>query len=144
MTDDAQQTWTDYYARIRRRRIAEAQILHSQMAADGVSDDTVLALDFLHFGPVEQDVRDLAEQLSENYAMTVSPREDGEYWNASGTTRPEGVDGMNLQRCVDWVTFMCDVANSYGCVFSTWRLTDPVRDHFWTNETIEVDPEVGG
>ena len=144
MPHDAQQKWTDYYARIRRRRIAETRILHWQMTADGVTDDTVLTLDFRHFGNVEQDVRDLAEQLSENYSMTVSPREDGEYWNASGTTRSEGVDRMDLQRCVDWVAFMCDVANSYGCVFATWRLTDPVRDQFWTNETIDVDPEVGG
>lgn len=143
MTEDSQQVWADYYARIRRRRIAETKILHSQMSADGVNDDTVLALDFLHSGPVERDVRSLAEQLSEHYSMNVALQADGDYWNAVGTTRPEGIDGMNLQRCVDWVTFMCDVANSYGCVFLTWRLTDPAREEFWTNETIDVDPEVG-
>ena len=140
MTEDPQQIWTDYYARLRRRRIAEAQIVHSQMAADGVTDETLLALDFLHFGNVESDVRDLAEQLSENYAMTVTRRTDSEYWNAEGTTRPDGIDGMNAERCADWVAFMCDVANSYGCVFSIWTLTDPTLQRSWTNETIDVDP----
>lgn len=141
MTDDPQKIWTDYYARLRRRRIAEAQILHSQMNANGVTDDTILALDFMHFGNVESDVRRLAKQLSENYAMTVGRRTDTAYWNAVGTTRPDGVDGMNAERWEDWVGFMCDVANSYGCVFSSWTLSDPARQLSWTNETIDVDPE---
>ena len=141
MTDAPQQIWTDYYAGLRRRRIAEAQILHSRMAADGVTDDTILALDFMHFGSVEEDVRRLAKQLSENYSMTVTRGGDADYWNADGTTRPDGIVGMNPQRCADWVKFMCDVANSYGCVFSTWTLTDPLRQLSWTNETIDVDPE---
>ena len=141
MTDETQQIWTDYYARLRRRRIAEAQILYSQMAADGVTNDTIITLDFTHFGNVEDDVRRLAKQLSENYAMTVTRGKKAEYWNADGTTRPDGIDGMNAQRCSDWVAFMCDVANSYGCVFSVWTFTDPVRQLSWTNETIDVDPE---
>ncbi|MEQ8785922.1 MAG: hypothetical protein RIC55_06470 [Pirellulaceae bacterium] len=140
MTDDPQKIWTDYYARLRRRRIAEAQILHSQMAADGITDHSILALEFTHFGNVEDDVRALAKQLSENYAMTVRRRPDDDYWNAEGTTRPGGIDGMNAERCADWVAFMCDVANSYGCAFSTWRLTDATRQRSWTNETIDVDP----
>ncbi len=141
MTDDPQQIWTDYYARLRRRRIAEAQFLHLQMTADGVTDDTILTLDFTHFGNVEDDVRRLAKQLSENYVMTVTRGREAGYWSADGTTRPDGIDGMNAQRCVDWVAFMCDVANSYGCMFSAWTLTDPVRQLSWTNETIDVDPE---
>lgn len=79
MTDDPQEIWTDYYTRLRRRRIAEAQILHSQMNANGVTDDTILALDFMHFGNVEADVRRLAKQLSENYVMTVGRRTDTAY-----------------------------------------------------------------
>ncbi|WP_425614713.1 hypothetical protein NA78x_004588 [Anatilimnocola sp. NA78] len=140
MPDDPQQVWTDYYARIRRRRIAEARILHSQMAADGVTGDTILSLDFLHFGPVEDDVRRLAKQLSENYATTVTARPDADYWNAEGTTRPDGVDRMSAEQWSDWVAFMCDVASSYGCVFSVWTLTDPMKQRSWTNESIDVDP----
>lgn len=142
MTDDPQQVWTAYYARIRRRRIAEAHALHSQMAVDGVTDDTILALDFVHFGSVERDIRSLSEQLSENYAITVTQRADADYWNAEGTTRPDGVDGMNAERCAEWVAFMCDVAHSYGCVFSSWRLADTVRDLLWTNEMMHVGPEI--
>ncbi|OYP35624.1 hypothetical protein [Rhodopirellula sp. MGV] len=140
MTEDPQQVWTDYYARMRRRRIAEARILHSRMAADGITDDTILALDFMHFGNVESDVRELAAQLATSYTMTVTRRPDFTYWSVEGTTRPYGIDCMNADRCVDWVAFMCDVANSYGCVFSTWMLTDPTRQRSWSNETIDVDP----
>ena len=79
MTDDAQQIWPDYYARIRRRRIAEADLISSQMEADGVSADSILALDFKHFGTVENDVRRLSDQLSENYTCLLytspSPRD---------------------------------------------------------------------
>lgn len=141
MSEEPQQTWDEYYARIRRRRIEEARLMHAQMKADGVTDDTVLALDFLHFGEDEDDIQELAEQLSENYTMVVSPRADEPYWNAEGTTRPDGVDGMSEQMCCDWVAFMCDVASSYGCVFSTWKLTDPTQNRSWTNESLDIDPE---
>jgi len=142
MNDDPQQTWDDYYQRIRRRRIREAEIVHAQMADDGVSDSTVLALDFRHFGNEKEQVRSLAAQLSENYATEVRRSDhDDNYWLLDGTTRPEGVDEMTEERCVDWVAFMCDVAQSYGCVFSTWHLTDPSTSRTWSNEEIDVDPE---
>ncbi len=144
MSTDPQAIWTEHYARIRKRRISEARILHQQMSESGVNTETVLALDFLHFGKSENDVRKLASQLSENYHMSVTPRDDTEYWTAAGTTRPMGIDGMDEAQCTEWVSFMCDVANSYGCVFSTWSLTDPMRDQTWSNETIDVDPEIDG
>ena len=112
MTDDAQQIWTDYYARIRRRRIAEAEFISSQLMADGVTADSILALDFKHFGTVENDVRRLSDQLSENYTVNVHLSDDGKTWIADGTTRPYGVDGMIGSQLLQWVEFMCDVANS--------------------------------
>lgn len=141
MTDDAQQIWDDYYARIRRRRIVEADFIGSQLADDGVTADTVLALDFKHFGNVESDLRQLSEQLSENYSMSVQLSEDGETWFANGTTRPYGVDGMIGDQLKDWVVFMCDVARSYGCVFTTWQLVDTQRKMEWANETLDIEPE---
>ena len=144
MSNDPQVIWTEYYARIRRRRIGEARILHQQMTEFGVDAETILLLDFLHFGNSANDVRQLANQLSENYNMVVTPQDDRVYWNAEGTTRPEGIHRMDEDQCTEWVASMSDVANSYGYVFSTWRLTDPVRNRSWTNETIDVDAEVEG
>ncbi len=137
---DPQQVWSEYYDRIRRRRIAEAKLVHAQMVADGVTTDTLLALDFLHFGDVEEDVEELAEQLSENYTMMIAPRPDEEYWDAEGTTRPDGIDGVTEKLCCDWVEFMCEVAQSYACVFSTWTITNPKTGQSWTNELIDIDP----
>ena len=94
MTDKPQIIWTDYYARIRRRRIAEAEFIIAQMRDAGVAGSTVLALDFKHFGIVESDVHRLSDQLSENYSMDVQMSDDGKTWFANGTTRPYGVDGM--------------------------------------------------
>ena len=75
--------------------------------------------------------------------LTITRRDrDDNFWMLDGTTRPEGVDDMTEQRCVDWVSFMCDVAQSHGCVFSTWSLTDPSTLDSWSNENIDVDPEV--
>ena len=141
MTDNAQQVWNDYYARIRRRRIAEAEFITSKLGADGVTADTVLALDFKHFGTVEADVRRLSDQLSENYSMTVLQSDDGKSWFANGTTRPYGVDGMVGDQLRDWAAFMCDVANSYACVFSTWKLVDPQRKVEWATDDLDIDPE---
>ena len=107
MTEDPQQIWTDYYARIRQRRIAQAKALHEQMSADGVTDETLLTIDFLHFGNDEADVEDLAEQLSENYTMTVIERPEKDYWNAEGTIYPCAVDGISPERGIAWVEFMC-------------------------------------
>ena len=140
MSQDPQSTWAQYYSRIRDRRIAEARVLHRQLKESGVGDETILAIDFQHFGNVEDDVRKLANQLSESYSMIVVQRGDTEYWDAKGTTRPDGVDGMDEGTCLSWVAFMCDVANSYACVFSTWSLTDQIRGQTWANETIDVDP----
>ena len=141
MTDDSQQIWTDYYASIRRRRIAEAESIGSQMVADGVTADTVFALEFKHFGKVESDVRKLSDQLAENYSMTILLSDDGETWLANGTTRPYGVDGMVGAQLQNWTTFMCDVAQSYTCVFSTWKLVDTHRKTEWTNANLDIDPE---
>ncbi|WP_037200366.1 hypothetical protein [Rhodopirellula baltica] len=141
MTDDAQQIWTDYYARIRRRRIAEAELIGSRMLDEGVTADTVLALDFKHFGTVESDVRRLSDQLSENYTMDVLISDDGKTWFANGTTRPYGVDGMIGDQLKEWATFMCDVANSYACVFATWKLVDTQRKIEWATDNLDIDPE---
>jgi hypothetical protein len=143
MSDDRQQTWDDYYQRIRRRRIRGVEIVHAQMSEDDLTDSTVLAIDFRHFSRDEDSIRNLATQLSEHYATTITRSEsDSRYWVLDGTTRPDGIDGMTEQRCVDWVSFMCDVAQSHGCVFSTWRLTDLRRARSWSNEMLDVDPEV--
>jgi hypothetical protein len=141
VTDDAQQIWTDYYARIRRRRIAEAEFIASQLVVDGVTADTVLALDFKHFGTVESDVRRLSDQLSENYSMTVRLSDDGKTWFTNGTTRPYGVGGMVGDQLRDWAAFMCDVANSYACVFLNWKLVDTQRKMEWATDDLDIDPE---
>lgn len=145
LTDNAQQIWSDYYARIRLRRIAEAEFIGSQMVAGGVTGDTVLALDFKHFGKVESDVRRLSDQLSENYSIDVLLADDDETWFANGTTRPYGVDGMIGNQLKEWAAFMCDVAQSYACVFTTWKLVDTKRKMEWATDTLDIDPatEIG-
>lgn len=110
----------------------------------GVVADTVLALDFRHFGTVESDVRRLSEQLSENYSMDVLMSDDGKTWFANGTTRPDGVDGMNGDQLKEWAAFMCDVANSYACVFMTWKLVDTQREMKWASDHLDIDLETDG
>lgn len=142
MPDDPQRIWEEYYQRIRRRRIREAEILHAQMSGDDVTDSTVLAIDFRHFSRDEDSILGLAAQLSEHYATTITRCEtDNRYWQLDGTTRPDCIDGMTRQRCVDWVSFMCDVAQSHGCVFSTWQLTDLRGSRSWSTEMLDVDME---
>ena len=138
MTTDPQQTWTEYYERIRKRRLAEAPELWAQMTAAGVSADTTLALDFLHFSSDRNNADALRAQLSENYEVSVTKAPDPDYWHISGTTRPYGIT-LSEQDHLDWVEFMCDVAHSHGCVFSTWALEDPRTKQSWSNEGIETE-----
>ena len=39
---------------------------------------------------------------------------------------------------------MCDVANSYACVFTTWKLVDTQREMEWATEHLDIDPETDG
>jgi hypothetical protein len=143
MADDPQQIWDDYYQRIRRRRIREAQIALAHMSESGVTESTFLTFDFRHFSRDEDCIRKLASQLSEHYTTTITCDESNDqYWILSGTTRPEGMDDLTEQRFMDWISFMCDVAQSHGCVFTSWHLTDPKTSQTWTNQNIEVEPEV--
>ncbi len=48
-TEDPQKTWDDYYKRKKVQRMEEAFKLWEQMLSSGVNEETVIALDFLHF-----------------------------------------------------------------------------------------------
>ena len=112
MPDDTQPIWARYHAGIRRRGIAEVELVDSQMVADGVTPNTILVLDFKHFGTVENDVRRIADQLSEKYSVNLLLSDDGQTWIADGTTRSYGFDGMVGEPLHNWVAFRCDVAKS--------------------------------
>jgi len=124
LTQDPQATWAAYYADKKLERVREATELWSQLTRAGVTGETVLALDFVLFGTVQSNVHALANQLSENYSVTVSPDEDQGVWYAKGTTRPYGIT-LNQEQHLAWVEFMADVAQSHSCVFSTWELEAP-------------------
>ena len=119
--EESREVWGNYYAQKTSERLSEASDLWLRMRSGGVTDETVLALDFVHFGSSRADAEALAAQLSENYNMQVLPDGQQGYWIAKGTTRPEGITLDEAQH-VAWVEFMCGVAQSYACVFSTWSL----------------------
>jgi hypothetical protein len=136
--DDAQKTWEDYYARIKRRRLAAAVSLWVEVEAAGITDGAVFALDFEHFGNNRDDANKLARQLAENYAIEVSPSSEPNYWNVVGTTRPEGISLTKDQHAA-WVEFMADVAQSYACVFSHWTLEAPAVGRTFRSEQRDDD-----
>jgi hypothetical protein len=118
---DPQEEWRAYYQRKKSERVAEASQLWSLMQDGGVTPETTLALDFVHFGTLQADVEGLAEQLSENYQIEVVRSEAGDAWLAKGTTRPYGIN-LSREQHMAWVEFMADVSQSHSCVFSTWSL----------------------
>ncbi|HEX5091838.1 MAG TPA: hypothetical protein VFV84_04020 [Burkholderiales bacterium] len=135
-SQDPQKTWSDYYLRKKAQRVEEAGILWDRMTRAGVTDATVLALDFVHFGKVRADVEALAGQLAENYSMEVVPAGEQGYWLAKGTTRPQGIT-LTRDQHIGWVEFMADVANSYACVFSTWSFEAPTLGASFRSEDVE-------
>jgi len=135
-TEDPQKTWDEYYKRKRLQRMEEASKLWDFMRGSGVNEETVLALDFLHFGTSEENINALANQLSENYEIEVVPGDEEGYWYAKGTTRPHGLT-LTKEQHSGWVEFMSDVAQSYSCVFSTWSLEAPSLGVNFKSENVE-------
>ncbi len=135
-TEDPQKTWEEYYKSKKIQRMEEATKLWALISESEINDETILALDFLHFGTSEENIKELATQLSENYGMeVVSGKEEG-YWYAKGTTRPHGLT-LTKEQHSGWVEFMSDVAQSYACVFSTWSLEAPSLGLKYDSEKIE-------
>lgn len=134
---DPQAIWSDYYLRKKAQRIEEASRLW-QLAQDAdVKDETVLAIDFVHFGSSSDELEELSKQLSENYEMQVVQAEEAGYWLAKGTTRPYGIT-LTKEQHMSWVEFMIDVAHSYACVFSTWSLEASSLGIHLRSEQVEI------
>ena len=115
--------WREYLERKRAARLSEARQVWGALSQAGGTDSTVLALDFVHVSPDRERAEALQVQLSENYAVTLEPAADG-YWLVKGTTRPYGVTLGDASHTA-WVQFMCELAESHGCVFSAWSLDAP-------------------
>jgi hypothetical protein len=133
---DAQKKWDEYHDRIKSRRIAEAKVINLELEKNGISGETDLILDFSFFTQDEVGAKGIQEQLSENYEMSI--RKDDEYWHINGTSRPYAVN-LTTEQHLGWVEFMHDVALSYGCIFSTWSITEPQNKYVWSNENIDTE-----
>jgi len=133
--EEAQRTWDEYHKKIKMRRLAEAKIINTELDSNGITTETDLILDFNFFTQDEVGAKGIKEQLSENYEMSMY--QEGEYWKISGTSRPYAVN-LSTEQHLSWVEFMHDVALSYGCIFSTWTITEHKTQKSWSNENIET------
>ncbi|WP_185233774.1 hypothetical protein [Teredinibacter franksiae] len=133
---DAQKTWDEYHERIKSRRLAEAKVINLELVKNDITSETDLVLDFSFFTQDEAGANGIKKQLSENYEMIISKKD--EYWHINGTSRPYAVN-LNAEQHLGWVEFMHDVALSYGCIFSTWSITEPKGKLVWSNESIETE-----
>ncbi|MEH6343465.1 MAG: hypothetical protein V7785_00135 [Bermanella sp.] len=133
---EAQKIWGEYHERIKSRRLAEAKIINLELEKNSITREIDLILDFSFFTKDEAGAKGIQYQLSENYEMSIT--KNGVYWIIDGTSRPYVVNFTSEQH-LGWVGFMHDVALSYGCIFSTWSITEPKNKHVWSNENIETD-----
>ena len=136
--DHAQKTWAEFHERKKASRMAEAAKLWALLQKAGAADDTVLALDFLHFGTLQSGAENLAKQLSENYEVSVLRSDEDDVWYVKGTTRPYGIT-LTSEQHADWVEFMYDAARSHGCVFANWSLEAPALGVHVHSEHIDSD-----
>ncbi len=136
--DDPQQIWNEYNSKIKARRLAEAAVINLELNKNSINGNAELILDFVFFTQDEVGAKGIAKQLSENYEMSIL--KNGDHWLVNGTSRPYSVKFTAAQH-LSWVEFMHDVALSYGCIFSTWKITEPKRNLVWSNEEIETDSE---
>lgn len=129
---DPEESWEDYYSRIIERRKEEASALWGKMEEDGVSEETFLALDFVHFSKNKNDLNGMSDHLSKNYEVSIEQGQD-DYWFLRGTTRPYGIK-LSKDSFLSWIDFMCKVSQSYASVFSIWSAEAPSLKKKWTNE----------
>ncbi len=135
---DPQKTWEEYYVRIKSRKIDEATQLWNAVVDSGANEETVFAMDFSHFCDVSSKLNELAQQLSENYEIELGEVDEKGYQVLTGTTRPYGNE-LNGEDLINWVGFMCDVAQSYSCVFSEFTLESPELGQVWSNTEFESE-----
>lgn len=134
--EDAQRTWQKYYQRKKVERVEEATVIWERVRQiDGV-ESVDFTLDFLMFGASKETVDPLATQLSESYAVDVSQDSASAYWFVRATTKPYAIKLIDGQ-LIAWAEFIADVAQSHGCVFSTWKLEAPALSLSLSNEDIE-------
>ncbi len=133
--DNLQEIWEKYYQQKKSQRLEEAHTLCKQLQDARVTEETVLALDFVHFSKSHENAKLLSEQLSENYTIEIVAGKDS-VWYINGTSRPYGLT-LSSKEHVEWVEFMADVAQSYACTFSTWSLEVPSLNLNFTSESIE-------
>ena len=133
---DPQKTWEEYYSKIKNRKTDEALILWEQILGAGASDETIFAMDFSHFCDRPERLKELAEQLSENYEVEFSAIDDKGYQSLNCTTRPYGNE-LSKEDLINWVEFMCDVSQSYSCVFSSFTLESTELGLKWSNKDVE-------
>lgn len=134
-TEDPQRVWSEYRERKKRQRLSEASMMLPVMKEAGVNDSTILAVDFVFFGPSRSGADALAQVLSEHYAVSVTTGGEG-YWLVNGTTRPYG-SSMTDEQHLEWVEFMVDLGNSHACVFSTWSIEAPALAKRFDSEQFE-------
>lgn len=132
----AQKTWEEYHERIKNRRLAEAKAINRMLEEHSISSETDLVLDFGFFTQDEEGAKGIEKQLGENYEMSIS--REGDHWLINGTSRPYAMN-FTTEQHLGWVQFMHDVALSYGCIFSTWTITEPKHNYVWSNENIETE-----
>lgn len=134
--EDAQKVWNEYHNRIKARRLAEAKVINLELIKNSINSNADFFLDFVFFTKDEVGAKGIAKQLSENYEITIM--KNGDHWLVNGTSRPYTVK-LTTDQHLSWVEFMHDVALSYGCIFSTWKITEPKGNLVLSNEGIETE-----
>lgn len=133
---EAEKIWDEYHSRINNRRLSEAKVINDSLFTKEGMPEIDLVLDFEFFTLDKKGAIGLKNQLSENYEMSLEKKDD--YWSILGTTKPYAV-GVTAEKHLDWVQFMHDVALSYRCIFSTWKVTNFENGQSWSNENIETE-----
>ncbi len=135
--DEAQKIWEEYHSRVLSRRIYEAEEIIQDIAKNSDAEENEMILDFKFFSDLNGKPESLVKQLSENYEMSIGPKDEKGYTSIIGTTRPYSIE-LSAGNIRDWVEFMHGVALSYGAIFNSWKLTLPTIEKTYLSETIET------
>lgn len=136
--DEAKQMWQTHFARVRQRRLHEAETIIRLSHAAGVTEDTLIILRYCCVTTNADNAQALGKKLSEDDEVkiqrTTTPI-DG--WNVIGATEDEGFY-ITSDELIEWIKYIADVASAFGCSFASWEFHEVVTGKTWKSSDVDT------
>ncbi|MFY9253351.1 MAG: DUF5076 domain-containing protein [Fuerstiella sp.] len=136
--EEAKEMWRAHFARVRQRRLHEAETIIRLSQAAGVTEDSLIVLRYCCVTTNADDAQSLSRKLSEDDEVTIQKTATpNEGWNVIGATEDEGFC-ITFDELTEWVKYIADVASAFGCSFASWEFHDAETGMTWKSSDVDT------